>query len=82
LVVAVQLPVRRGGAGFSQFGLVMLALLAVWAANFFIALPYLNPEFVRLLPYHVTLLSKLLFGLSAAIVLRTAQNMSARGQSW
>jgi hypothetical protein len=70
LAVAVRQLARGRGAGYSQFGLVMLALAAVWAVNFFIALPYFNPEFVRLLPYGVTLLSKLLFGLSAAMVLQ------------
>lgn len=78
LAVAVRYFARRGEAGYSQFGLVMLALAAVWAVNFFIALPYLNPEFVRLLPYEVTLLSKLLFGLSAAMVLVTESRRGAQ----
>src|SRR5262249_54157975 len=33
-------------------------------------LPYLNPGFVDLLPYSVTLVSKLLFGVAAATVFR------------
>jgi hypothetical protein len=61
----------RSAFVFSEFGLTMVTLTAVWAVNFLIVLPYLNPEFVRLLPYEITLLSKLLFGLSAAAVLRT-----------
>jgi hypothetical protein len=64
------------GADSFRFGLVMLTLAAVWAVNFLVALPYLNPEFVRLLPYAVTLFSKLLFGLSAAIVLTTDSRRS------
>ena len=71
LALAVRLLLRRNGAGYSEYGLVIPALAAVWAVNFLIALPYINPEFVRLLPYSVTLLSKLLFGLSAATVFRT-----------
>ena len=70
LAVVVRLFSRPGRAPYSAFGLVMGVLAAVWAVNFLVALPYLNPDFVRLLPYEVTLLSKLLFGLSAAIVLR------------
>jgi hypothetical protein len=38
--------------------------------NFLLVLPYLNPHFVDLLPYSVTLASKLLFGLAAATVFR------------
>jgi hypothetical protein len=71
LALAARLLLRRDGAGYSEYGLVILALAAVWAVNFLIVLPYINPEFVRLLPYSVTLLSKLLFGLSAATVLRS-----------
>lgn len=56
--------------GLSDFGLVTSVLAAVWAVNFFAALPHLNPSFVRLLPYSVTLVSKRLFAVSAAMVLR------------
>lgn len=70
LALALQLFTRDGQAGDFTFGAVILALAAVWAVNFFVALPRINPEFVRLLPYGVTLLSKLLFGLSAAAVFR------------
>jgi hypothetical protein len=43
-----------------------LTLAAIWAINFFVVLPLLSPAFVTLLPYAVTLLSKLMFGLTAA----------------
>lgn len=62
-------PVARRDAA-AEGGFVVLALAAVWAVNFLIVLPRLNPEFVHLLPYGVTLLSKLLFGMSAATVFR------------
>ena len=54
----------------SEFAVAVLALLAIWAVNFFIVLPNLNPAFVGLLPYSVTLVSKLLFGLAAAVTFR------------
>jgi hypothetical protein len=38
--------------------------------NFLLVLPYVNPRFVDLLPYSVTLASKLLFGLVAATIFR------------
>lgn len=45
-------------------------LVAVWAANFFVVLPAINPSFVDLVPYGASLTSKVLFGLAAAAVLR------------
>ena len=45
------------------------ALTAVWALNFFLLLPLVNPAFASLLPYPVTLVSKLLFGVAMAAVL-------------
>jgi hypothetical protein len=59
------------GRVYAEFSLVIVTLATIWAANFFLVLPYLNPRFVDLLPYSVTLASKLLFGLAAATVLRT-----------
>ncbi len=44
-------------------------LAAVWAFNFFLLLPLINPAFVSLLPLSVTLVSKFLFGLAMATVL-------------
>lgn len=47
-----------------------MALLAcVWAINFFIILPVINPAFVTLLPFLVTLASKMLFGWTMGSVL-------------
>lgn len=68
----------RDHAGYSEDVLVILALAGIWAVNFLVVLPYVNPDFVRLLPYTVTLLSKLLFGLSAATVFRANRMLRAR----
>ena len=40
----------------------MIVLAGVWAINFLVILPVINPAFVTLLPFLVTLLSKMLFG--------------------
>ncbi|HET9664121.1 MAG TPA: hypothetical protein VFP00_07820 [Burkholderiales bacterium] len=48
----------------------VLALTLVWAVNFFLVLPVLNPGFVTLMPYAATLVSKMLFGLAMAAVLQ------------
>ena len=39
---------------------------AIWALNFLVLLPQINPEFVALVPYAVALTSKLLFGIGLA----------------
>jgi hypothetical protein len=39
-----------------------VALAAIWAINFFVILPLVNADFVTLMPYAVTLASKLGFG--------------------
>jgi hypothetical protein len=49
---------------------MLVALAGVWAMNFFIVLPIVSPAFVHLVPYAVSLTSKLLFGAAAASVLR------------
>jgi|SRR5579862_1335437 len=49
----------------------MLAILGgVWAVNFFVVLPVVSPAFVHLVPYAVSLTSKLLFGMAAATAMR------------
>ncbi len=48
---------------------VLAALAAVWAVNFFIVLPIVSPAFVHIVPYAVSLTSKLLFGVAAAAAL-------------
>ena len=45
-------------------------LVTVWAVNFFVVLPALNPAFVTLMPYTVTLVSKVLFAIAMAGVLQ------------
>jgi hypothetical protein len=45
----------------------MLATLGgVWLVNFFVVLPLVSPPFIHMVPYSVSLTSKLLFGLAAA----------------
>jgi hypothetical protein len=49
---------------------MMGSLGAVWAINFFIVLPVVSPGFVHLLPYAITLASKLAFGVAATAALQ------------
>jgi hypothetical protein len=54
----------------SPFPFMLAALVGVWAINFFVALPVISPAFIHLVPYPVSLVSKVLFGLAAAEALR------------
>jgi hypothetical protein len=68
LVGVWQLLARRDP--ISLYGFMLTALAAIWAVNFFVVLPAISPSFVDLMPYSVSLTSKLLFGLAAAETLR------------
>ncbi len=54
----------------NPYPLMLTALAGVWAINFFVVLPIVSPAFVHVVPYAVSLTSKLLFGVAAAAVLR------------
>lgn len=60
--------VRRKGSS-ATFAAALLALLLIWAGNFFLLLPAVNPRFVELLPYGVTLISKALFAVAMTAAL-------------
>jgi len=67
--MAVWLPFARKLRFMPAMLLAVVALSGVWAINFFVVLPTLNPVFVTLMPYGITLISKMLFGLAMAGVL-------------
>jgi hypothetical protein len=48
---------------------VFATLVAIWAVNFFVVLPVINPAFVTIVPYSISLISKALFGVAAALAL-------------
>jgi hypothetical protein len=60
----------RRSASAGLFPFMLAALTGVWAVNFFVVLPNVSPAFIHLMPYPVSMMSKLLFGLAAAAVLR------------
>jgi len=49
-----------------------VSLTLVWAINFFVVLPVLNPAFITLMPFGITLASKVLFGIAMGSVLLTS----------
>jgi len=71
-------PVAPGNKPLPEPFLVVLVLAAVWAINFLVILPQLNPAFPDLLPSAVTFLSKILFGVAAAAVLQIEQRRPLR----
>lgn len=59
---------------FRGSALVVLALAGIWALNFLIILPAINPEFVTLVPLWASFTSKMLFGLLAAAALSATRS--------
>ncbi len=59
---------RLGASG--PYSFMLVALAGVWAINFFIVLPIVSPAFVHMVPYVISLTSKLLFGLAAAMAMQ------------
>jgi hypothetical protein len=58
---------RFGPRGIFFSGVTVLTV--IWAVNFFVLLPVLNPAFPLLMPYAITLISKMLFGAAMSGVL-------------
>ena len=73
LVAALRIARCPAGSWYETAGIVAI-LAGIWAMNFFVVLPRFNPAFVALLPYGVTLSSKLLYGLAAAMILRASRS--------
>jgi len=60
---------RRWPQQISPYAILPVVLAGVWAINFLIVLPLIDPNFVQIVPYPVSLASKLLFGFAAAATL-------------
>ena len=54
----------------SPYLFALASLAGIWVVNFFIVVPIVSPAFVHLLPYPVSLISKLLFGTAGAAALQ------------
>ena len=71
VAAAFSAPLLRRIGNWPRSTLVVLTLAIVWAFNFLVVLPILEPSFLTLLPVAVTLTSKLLFGIGAAAAMRS-----------
>jgi hypothetical protein len=67
-------PGRHGAAGY--VAIAVAALAGVWALNFLLILPVLNPRLVTLMPYAATLASKALFGLAMGAMLARGERLA------
>ena len=74
VAAAFSAPMLRRVSGWPHGTLVVLTLGLVWAFNFMVVLPVLEPSFITLLPLAATLASKLLFGVAAAATFRTQRS--------
>lgn len=72
---------RHRGPGVSV-AVASGVLACLWAVNFLLLLPVVNAEFVHLLPYSVTLGSKLLFGMAMAGVFHVGQSWCRDGKGF
>ncbi|MHA1109274.1 MAG: hypothetical protein ACTSQV_09170 [Alphaproteobacteria bacterium] len=69
IAVALRAGVPRLAGTIAEPLAVIGLLVAIWAMNFLVILPQINPGFVELVPLGVALTSKVLFGTAAAMVL-------------
>jgi hypothetical protein len=54
----------------NPYPFMLTALAAVWTINFLVVLPIVSPGFIHIVPFAVSLTSKLLFGVAAAEIVR------------
>ena len=66
LTGTLQTVVDRPAEGRATFCFMVCGLAVVWLINFFVVLPIVSPAFIHIVPYGVSLTSKLVFGLAAA----------------
>jgi hypothetical protein len=69
LSAGLQIFVDRPTYNGAIFSFMVGSLAVVWVINYLVVLPAVNPSFVHLLPYAITLASKLAFGFAAAATL-------------
>lgn len=70
-----------GGGRFGSdnpYPFMLAILLDIWVINFLVVLPMVSPDFPHLVPYAVSLTSKLLFGAAAAAVVAAVPAFDTR----
>jgi hypothetical protein len=72
-ILLIWRPLRSRMGSWETFAMSVVCLAGVWAFNFMVLLPVVNPAFLDLLPMGVTLTSKLLFGVAMGGLLAARQ---------
>jgi len=78
LGLGIALAIGRLAGTWAGTGSILLVLALVWAINFLVILPVVNPDFVHIVPMAVSFTSKLLFGLAAALVFTAINHRNPR----
>jgi hypothetical protein len=78
IAVALASVAPRLAGTWAGTGSILLMLAVVWAINFLVILPVVNPDFVQVVPMAVSFTSKLLFGLAAALVFTAINHRNTR----
>lgn len=78
LTISVQRLLPRSSSALPESCLIVASLIVIWAINFYVVLPLINPEFVHVIPLEASLASKVLFGIGAAFVLSVAKGSKRR----
>lgn len=68
VAVILRSAMPRLAGTLTEAGILVATLGVVWATNFFVVLPVMNPAFVHIVPLPVSFASKILFGVAAAAV--------------
>lgn len=70
------------GADRASYGRVavsgVVALTGIWAFNFFVLLPQINPQFVSFVPLTAAFFSKLMFGVSVGVYTKLLDVFAAK----
>lgn len=73
----------HGGADRASYGRVAVSgiviLIGIWAFNFFVLLPKINPQFVSYVPLTAAFFSKLMFGISVGVYAKLLGAFAAKG---
>lgn len=67
---------QRWPKQISPYAIIPVVLVGIWAINFLIVLPLVDPSFVQIVPYPVSLVSKLLFGVATAATISYRRRQS------
>ncbi|HSS64489.1 MAG TPA: hypothetical protein VLS27_08640 [Gammaproteobacteria bacterium] len=81
IVISVQALLPRSRSLLLAPCMIVASLVGVWALNFMLVLPLINPDFVHVIPLEASLASKVFFGVAAAFVFGLSDGHRSRHRS-